>query len=344
MNVEKRSAECLGHLTTLAVPESPATNSITALLGFATRRPSSKQTQQQALTGTVQNRNIWAAYGYCRAQLRVEAVVKHISKFALLLLLLIAAAKLPAVAAEHPIKLEKDADCASCHENKTKGKAVHSAIAMGCTTCHDVKTEGETTTVNLTSPKDQLCFTCHDKAKEEVKHGPYEKGSCVTCHDPHTSDYPKQLRAELNSNFCLECHAPRKQLGDKVVIFKSQEMTRDEFLEVPKIFLSFDMASGHPIDKHPTTGIPNPLKPEEKMTCLSCHAVHASNEAKLLPPPDKEGRDICAQCHLIVDSAAEAKALKQGEALEAQRMEKLKKENPNAGKPAKRYRTGEREQ
>ena len=28
------------------------------------------------------------------------------------------------------------ATCVQCHEDKTKGKAVHSAIAMGCTACH----------------------------------------------------------------------------------------------------------------------------------------------------------------------------------------------------------------
>ncbi len=262
-------------------------------------------------------------------------------KFVLGFLLLIVAGTLPLTAAEHPVKLEKDVDCASCHEDKTKGKAVHSAIAMGCTTCHEVKTEGETTTVALTSPKDQLCFTCHEKAKEEVKHGPYEKGSCVSCHDPHTSDFPKQLRAELNANFCLECHGPRKDIPEKLALFKSQEITRDEFVQIPKIFLSADHASGHPIDGHPTTGIPNPMKPEEKLTCTSCHATHASTEAKLLPHPDKEGRDVCAQCHVIVDSAHEAKALAEGKVVEAQRLQELKKKNPDAGKPPKKRRGGE---
>jgi hypothetical protein len=42
-----------------------------------------------------------------------------------------------------------------------------------------------------------------------------------------------------------------------------------------------------------------------------------------------------------VDSAAEAKALTEGQAIEAKRMEKLKRENPDAGKPAKRNRGGE---
>jgi predicted CXXCH cytochrome family protein len=341
MKRKKQSVEGLGHLTSPAVAEGPTA---VPVLGRVPCFPELEIAQFQKLISPVDKHHELPACGYRRAQIPVEAVVKYIGQLTLGLLLLITLSKVPAMAAEHPIKLEKDADCASCHEDKTKGKAVHSAIAMGCTTCHEVKTEGETTTVGLTSPKDQLCFTCHDKAKEEVKHGPYEKGSCVSCHDPHTSDYPKQLRAELNSKFCLECHGPRKDVGEKVAIFKSQEMTRDEFLEIPKIFLNFDMASGHPIDKHPTAGIANPMKPQEKLNCLSCHAAHASSEAKLLPPPDKEGRDICAQCHLIVDSAAEAAALKQGEAIEAKRMEKIKKDNPEAGKPAKKYHAGEREQ
>jgi predicted CXXCH cytochrome family protein len=282
--------------------------------------------------------------GTPRAWFTAEAVVKQTWKLALGFLLALAAANLPLAAAEHPLKLEKDADCASCHEDKTKGKAVHSAIAMGCATCHDVKTEGDTTTVTLTSPKDQLCFTCHEKAKEEVKHGPYEKGSCVTCHDPHTSDFPKQLRAELNANFCLECHGPRKDVPEKVALFKSQAVTRDEFLEIPKIFLSADQSSGHPIDRHPTAGVRNPMKPEEKLTCTSCHAIHASSEAKLLPHPDKEGRDVCAQCHVIVDSAHEDKAIAEGKTVDAQRIQELKKKNPDAGKPAKKHRGGEEQQ
>ena len=241
-------------------------------------------------------------------------------------------------AAEHPVEIPKDADCATCHEDKTKGKAVHSAISMGCTACHDVKTDKGTTTVNLISPKDQLCFSCHDKSKDADLHAPYEAGQCTTCHDPHTSDYPKQLRAELNGNFCLECHGPRKEVPEKVAIFKSQEMTRDQFNSIPKIYLSADLTHDHPVDKHPTQGIPNPLKPEQKMTCASCHATHSAPNEKLLPAADKEGRDVCTQCHLVVDSAKEAAALKEGQALDAKRLEELRKKNPDAGKPAPKRR------
>ena len=263
----------------------------------------------------------------------------------LILLLLVVGVTLRARADEHPVPLPKDADnakCAECHEDKTKGKAVHSAIQMGCTTCHEIKTEGETTHINLVQPKDQLCFTCHDKSKDEVKHGPYDKGQCVTCHDPHTSDYPKQLRAELNAKFCLECHGARKDAPEKVAVFKSQELTRDDFNEIPKIYLSADLTHDHPVDKHPTAGIANPMKPGEKLTCTSCHATHSAAQEKLLPAADKEGRDICTQCHVIVDTAKQDRGLIEGQALEAKRIQELKKQNPEAGKaPKKRRNTDE---
>src|SRR5208282_804377 len=70
-----------------------------------------------------------------------------------------------ALAAKHPVPLEKNADsatCISCHEDKTKGKSVHSAIAMGCTSCHEIRTVKDITHVKLiTATPSALCFTCH---------------------------------------------------------------------------------------------------------------------------------------------------------------------------------------
>ena len=46
-----------------------------------------------------------------------------------------------ALAKTHPVPLEKNVDsakCLECHEDKSKGKAVHSAIATGCLSCHEV--------------------------------------------------------------------------------------------------------------------------------------------------------------------------------------------------------------
>jgi len=130
----------------------------------------------------------------------------------------------------------QDKNCLECHEDKTKGKAVHSAIQMGCSTCHSVKTEGEATTVELVAPKSELCFTCHEKSKEQVSHKPYQQGQCTTCHDPHTSDFAKQTRAEGNQ-LCLACHRDRRTTDAKVKLFGSQEISDTEFQQIPKISL-----------------------------------------------------------------------------------------------------------
>src|SRR3954449_10146936 len=55
-------------------------------------------------------------------------------------------------AGKHPVPLDKNTDsakCIECHEDKSKGKVVHSAIAMGCTSCHEVRVNKEVTRIKL---------------------------------------------------------------------------------------------------------------------------------------------------------------------------------------------------
>ena len=57
-----------------------------------------------------------------------------------------------AAAAVHPVPLDPKVDaakCLECHEDKTKGKAVHSAIAMGCLSCHEIRVNKDVTRVKL---------------------------------------------------------------------------------------------------------------------------------------------------------------------------------------------------
>ena len=77
-------------------------------------------------------------------------------------------------AVQHPVPLDPKADpstCATCHEDKTKGKFVHSAIAMGCTSCHEIRTVKDVTHVKLiTTTPYALCLTCHaDKNAADIK-------------------------------------------------------------------------------------------------------------------------------------------------------------------------------
>src|SRR6202140_1065956 len=70
-----------------------------------------------------------------------------------------------AFAKEHPVPLDKNVDSAKCleyPEEKTKGRAVHSAIATGCLSCHDVRVNKDGARIKLiTSTPQALSLTCH---------------------------------------------------------------------------------------------------------------------------------------------------------------------------------------
>ncbi len=80
----------------------------------------------------------------------------------------------PALGKTHPIPLDKNVDsakCLECHEDKSKGKVIHSAIATGCLSCHEVRVNKDVTRVKLiTSTPYTLCLSCHaDKNAAELK-------------------------------------------------------------------------------------------------------------------------------------------------------------------------------
>ena len=238
-------------------------------------------------------------------------------------------------AGEHPVPLEKNIDaakCLECHEDRTKASHVHSAIAMGCTTCHEVKVDKDTTNVELIAPKEELCFTCHEKSKETALHGPYEKGHCVVCHDPHVSENANQLRAAGNT-LCLECHLDRKTSGAVALFKTSNELTESEFAEIPKIALDPMLKMGHPMGNHKVADAPDPLHPGTKISCLTCHESHASARESLVRTAEVSGKkmDVCDACHLANDNTRMAEAQKRADALEAQRQKEQQlqsKQNP----------------
>jgi len=261
-------------------------------------------------------------------------------------LILISVCAIRAWAGEHPVALDKNTDaakCLECHEDKTKGPHVHSAIATGCTTCHEVKVvDKDTTNVDLISPKEELCFTCHEKAKGASLHGPYEQGRCVLCHDPHVSDFDKQLRADGNK-LCLECHQNRRITGTLALFKTSQELTEAEFAQVPKIGLDPTLKFGHPMGTHKVADDPNPLKPGEKISCLTCHENHAADREKLVRVTEYKGKkmDVCDACHLSNDESRMAEAQKKTDEQVAQREKEqdLLRKQPNV-MPQKPPKTG----
>ena len=67
-------------------------------------------------------------------------------------LVLLLSFAVPVLAKQHPVPLEVKTDaakCLECHEDKSKGAHVHTAVAMGCTSCHEVRRNKEITRVKL---------------------------------------------------------------------------------------------------------------------------------------------------------------------------------------------------
>ena len=242
--------------------------------------------------------------------------------YALLLAMLLLS--VPAAAKKHPVPLDPKADpktCVECHEDKTKGKAVHSAIATGCTSCHEIRSTKDSTHVKLiTTTTSALCLTCHtEKKAAEIKghvHQPAIR-DCVKCHDPHTSENKNQLLKATSGttksdNLCLTCHTQGTNVGEKGsrhaaldmgcdachTTHKNGDVTKDEF--------RYHLTKGTPalcLDCHDVKDASlkkaHQAQPFEGTDCLQCHDPHQSRSPKLLQAfmHNPFENKMCDSCH-----------------------------------------------
>ena len=232
-------------------------------------------------------------------------------------------AAVPALAKTHPVPLEKNVDaakCLECHEDKSKGKAVHSAIAMGCLSCHEVRVNKDVTRVKLiTTTAYGLCLTCHaDKDASKTKgtvHPPAVR-DCLKCHDPHTTDNKNQLLkpvvGDKKANLCLSCHNQGENVPEKGSRHAALDMGCDACHVThktgadPTVENRFHLAKSAPalcIDCHDVKDADLQKKhqnqPFASADCLQCHDPHQSAQpklmAKFLHPPF--GDKSCDTCH-----------------------------------------------
>jgi len=208
--------------------------------------------------------------------------------------------------AKHPVPLDKNTDsakCIECHENKAKGKAVHSAIATGCTTCHEIRNTKDVTRVKLTTTTPQaLCFTCHtDKNAGEIKgkvHPPAVR-DCLKCHDPHTADNKNQLlkpvSGEKKENLCLTCHNTGVNVPEK----GSRHAALDSGCDTCHTTHKTGEPGKQEFDYHLTKSAPalcvdchdvkdaslvkaHQGQPFATVNCITCHDPHQSASPKLI--------------------------------------------------------------
>jgi predicted CXXCH cytochrome family protein len=249
-----------------------------------------------------------------------------------------------ALAKLHPVPLDPKTDsakCLECHEDKGKGKFVHSAIAMGCTSCHEIRTNKDVTRVKLiTATPGKLCLQCHaDKDATQIKgrvHPPAVR-DCTTCHDPHTSDNKNQLLKPLSGstaseNLCLSCHNmgvnvpaggsrhPALDMGCDTchVMHKTGDRGVREFdYHLKKDAPALCVECHDPKDADLAAAHNN--QPFGNADCLSCHDPHQSTRPHLMQAfvhaPFDGGKDSCSTCHQaakdgkVVLTAASSKEL-----------------------------------
>jgi predicted CXXCH cytochrome family protein len=269
----------------------------------------------------------------------------------------------PAAAKTHPVPLDKNVDsakCIECHEDKSKGKFVHSAIATGCLSCHEVRVYKDITRVKLvTTTPYKVCLTCHsDKDASQIKgtvHKPAVR-DCLVCHDPHTSDNKNQLlkptSGDKKDNLCLSCHNQGVDVPEKGSRHAALDMGCDTCHVThktgvdPTLENRFHLTKGVPalcIDCHDPKdeGLQkaHQNQPFATANCVTCHDPHQSAVPKLmarfLHPPFAE--KSCDTCHAapkdgkVVLTQADAKSLcVTCHSDKAEQIEKAKVQHPGA--------------
>ena len=263
----------------------------------------------------------------------------------------------------HPVPLPPNPDsriCIECHEDKTKGKFVHSAIPTGCTSCHEIRSIKNVTRVKLiTTTPQALCIKCHADMKAATIEGtvhPPAVRDCIKCHSPHTSDNKYQLlkptSGEKGQNLCLECHTKGLNVPDKGSRHAALDMGCDtchaphKTGERGKQEFDYHLTKSTPalcLDCHDPSSADlqkaHKGQPFATANCVQCHDPHQSRQAKLMQQfthaPFEGGS--CDTCHQdpksgkVVLTQTDVKLICVGcHSDQAEKIEKAKVQHPGA--------------
>jgi predicted CXXCH cytochrome family protein len=106
-------------------------------------------------------------------------------------------------------------ECITCHNDFAEKPEIHPQLESTCDICHiQVGEEHPGNSEKefvLSDGIPALCFVCHTDIEEHLSSDPYvhfqvtDTLSCIRCHDPHSSAYPRLLN-ESGKDLCLGCH------------------------------------------------------------------------------------------------------------------------------------------
>lgn len=223
------------------------------------------------------------------------------------------------------------AKCGDCHAEVLKGEVRHPPAAEDCLSCHEFSRKEGRTLVALSAAGPALCVTCHadlEKAAGGTMAAPHAPvaDSCVHCHDPHSSEQKRLLKAPASAlcischagarldashalpvsrSSCLECHGPhgtdfKKMLAGGVVHAPFAEASCDSCHRKGRGTRVRPRTAGAALCYACHTDLETTFSRGSIHTvvregrCTDCHSPHLTKAPKLLKAT---GNDLCVRCH-----------------------------------------------
>lgn len=194
----------------------------------------------------------------------------------------------------------KDCTASECHQDVLKHTFVHDQKAADCTACHLQIGKMEDHQFALPAAPEELCTKCHQLPAKAHGHQPVTEGKCMSCHDPHGSEFKAELRGDPNKTLCTMCHhttdvTNKKYVHGPVAVGACTTCHVAHSSDEPKLL------QGKPNDLcltcHAETaqvGAGVHLHKALEQGCVNCHDPHATDHKHQLV---EDSPKLCLSCH-----------------------------------------------
>jgi predicted CXXCH cytochrome family protein len=169
----------------------------------------------------------------------------------------------------------------------------------------------------LKYPMRRLCGQCHKGTMAESRFQysmpPFEKAQCLSCHQPHASNYDDLTKAPIGV-ICLSCHPKVAKYYSKANLHPPFKAGNCTSCHKPHASNFKPLLRRHPkvlcFACHPSVARLKrkrvQMQPFTQGKCPMCHNPHGSNQKRLLQKPLP---DLCFGCHKAIGKL-EKKAVK----------------------------------